>query len=158
MRQNIIKALTYCQKLRVCVNLNQYWKLSLNILIIEPQYSDSYFYSSSSMNYPTIQEQKQMAKLIAERLEQSDPSKSKYHKYKNMPDNIDEASEDEYSYYGQPYHQSNQIERKMKSNNSFADDLTIPDIIRESIRQAEMTDPTEMVYAPEEFKQKHFIA
>ena len=46
----------------------------------EANYSDSYFYNSNVFNYPTIDDQKKLAKTIAETLEGSNPATSKYHK------------------------------------------------------------------------------
>ena len=58
------------------------WK---NFFILEAaNYSDSFFYNSSVFNYPTINDQKRLAKTIADTLEGSNPATSKYHKKKEL--------------------------------------------------------------------------
>lgn len=126
----------------------------------ETNYSDSYFYNSSVHNYPTIDDQKKLAKSIAETLEGSNPATSKYHLKKQKFQK--QTSRDGYESEGPqsaPYYSSGQHflpPQDQKSINNFIYDETLPDMIKRSIAQASMNDPIRLVVAPESFKSQHY--
>jgi hypothetical protein len=144
----------------------------------ESNYSDSYFYNSTVFNYPTIDDQKKLAKQIADTLEGSNPNTSKYHKKKqNVQTNRDgydsepPQSPGYYSssdYYNRDeyeqeqerfdsYHREEQINQQNPiSVNKYLYDESLPDVIKRSIAKASMTDPVRMVQAPESFKEQHY--
>ena len=122
---------------------------------LEPNYSDSYFYSNPSFNYPTVDDQKRLARVIANTLEGSDPDTSKFHKNKKKQSVSTEQSEFESNLP----HESNFVEpSNMPAHNAFIYDEKIPEVIRKSIEQAERIDPVRQVFATDEFKQKHFTS
>ena len=141
--------------------------LKMFISIKESNYADSFFYNSNVFNYPTIDEQKKLARSIAQTLEGSNPATSKYHKKKqnvyNREDYESEVSPSGYYSSGNdPYspsypsaHHQQQYHQQEVLNNVVYDE-TLPDVIKRSIVQASMTDPVCMVQAPDYFKQQHF--
>ncbi len=60
-----------------------------------PKYADSYFYNSPDMKYPTINDQKKLARSIAATLEGSNTA-SKYHKKKETINRQLAADDDEF--------------------------------------------------------------
>ena len=147
--------------------------LQLNILTIfsfslshsqESNYSDSYFYNSTVFNYPTINDQKKLAKSIADTLEGSNPATSKFHKKKqNLLKQVNEDSQQgggSYSMHssGGGYYSGNEYDQEhhMPPQNNFLYDDSLPDIIKRSIAQASMVDPVRMIHAPDSCKQLHY--
>ncbi len=119
------------------------------------------------MKYPTINQQKELARTIASTLEGSNAATSKYHKKKetinrqfNDEDNYEESLQSN-GYYSsqQSYNQSSsaysQLPVQVLPSNIARDD-NIPDVIKRSIAQAQMTNPLSNVQAPEYFKEAHF--
>jgi hypothetical protein len=134
-----------------------------------PKYSDSYFYNSPQFKYPTINDQKKLARSIAETLEGSNVATSKYHKKKETlnrqfeEDDFEGESQcgnfiSQNDYYSQSPSYKNQQNRPLTQvlPTSLIYDDTVPEIIKRSIAQANMTDPLRNVHAPESFKEKHF--
>lgn len=131
-------------------------------LFLDSNYSDSYFYNSTVHNYPTINDQKKLAKTIADTLEGSNPATSKYHKKKqNIQTQMNkDGYESEPPFAGSYNTHINQVSREeppMRIQNSFLYDDSLPDMIKRSIAQASMNDPVRMVQAPENFKQQHYV-
>jgi hypothetical protein len=106
------------------------------------------------VNYPTIDDQKKLAREIASSLEGSDPDHSKYHKYKRRQQIADEQ------YYAQTGGMdSYMLDSSGQGSNlhsPYVYDHNIPEVIRRSIAQAEMHDPIRSVHAQEQFKQLHY--
>ncbi|RNA40650.1 actin cytoskeleton-regulatory complex PAN1-like, partial [Brachionus plicatilis] len=125
-------------------------------------YSDSYFYSSSVHNYPTIDDQKKLAKTIAETLEGSNPATSKYHLKKqkfqkqSSRDGYDSEGPRSAPHYSTTGHDFFPSQEDPKPANSFIYDESLPDIIKRSIAQASMNDPVRLVVAPDSFKSQHY--
>jgi hypothetical protein len=133
----------------------------VSLKIKESNYSDSYFYNSSVFNYPTIDDQKKLAKTIADTLEGSNPT-SKYHKKKqnliklNRDGYESETPQSPNSYdYSSPPIQQQQLQPSPAVANYIHDD-SIPDVIKRSLVKASMIDPVRMVLAPDSFKQQHY--
>jgi hypothetical protein len=127
------------------------------ILFLEPNYSDSFFYNSTKFNYPTIDDQKKLAKTIACSLEGSDPSTAKFISKKKQFNKDGYESEtlqspgfENQNDYASTYHPDEFADQ------SYAYDDSLPDVIKRSIAQANMYDPIRMVHAPENFKQQHY--
>jgi len=118
----------------------------------KPKYADSYFYNSSVYKYPTINEQKALAKVIASTLEKSNPE-SKYHKYKNRQVEF----EDHKSSFESYSNDQDFINSQNTYHTKYAEDENLPDMIRNSIRLAEISNPFEHVQASDEFIEQHFI-
>ena len=70
-----------------------------------PRYADSYFYNSPDMKYPTINDQKKLARSIAATLEGSNAATSKYHKKKEII-NRQYNADDDYETDSQSYYKS----------------------------------------------------
>lgn len=136
----------------------------------KPKYSDSYFYNSPNMKYPTINQQKELARTIAKTLEGSDAATSKYHKKKETINRQFNDREETYE-ESQVHHQSNgfyasqqqqsyqaysQHPVQVLPSNGMSRDDDIPDVIKRSIAQANMINPISNVQAPEYFKEAHF--
>ncbi len=69
-----------------------------------PKYADSYFYNSPDMKYPTINDQKKLARSIAATLEGSNTA-SKYHKKKETINRQLAADDEEYNTQNSGYYQ-----------------------------------------------------
>lgn len=134
----------------------------------DSNYSDSYFYNSSTHNYPTINDQKRLAKTIADTLEGSNPT-SKYHKKKQvMRNQLGFGSNSEYesdNHHSDEAHRYNNYDTQEYNKEADAEfyvnpsvmyDESVPDVIKRSIMQAAMSDPVRMVQAPESFKEQHY--
>lgn len=142
-------------------------------------YSDSYFYNSPENNYPTIDEQKRMAKSIAQSLEGSNPLTSKYHLkkqkieqqmakkdgYESEPNNNTKS----YLNFNNNQYKSNMYkpnpnealekwkeEQKQALVESYLYDTNVPDVIKQSIAEAVLNNNVSQVISPENFKQQHF--
>ena len=138
-----------------------------NFLLKESNYSDSYFYNSTVFNYPTINDQKKLAKTIADTLEGSNPTTSKYHKKKqNIRNQIGSGSGNDYesdhqseaspSYMNYNDQNSRETDEEIYINSSLMQDDSVPDVIKRSIIQASMSNPVRMVQAPDNFKEQHY--
>lgn len=89
-------------------------------------------------------------------MEGSDPDTSKYHKYKKKQLNSQSGEHADGSAFMNDPSAYLTPSPKAVSHNQFVFDENIPELIRKSIEQAESVEPVRVIYAPEEFKQKHF--
>lgn len=123
-------------------------------------------------NYPTIDDQKKLAKTIADTLEGSNPATSKYHKKKQNL--LRQQAARDGGYESEPlqspgYEQQQQHQHHSSGGDkeplspppapplpSLFDDSSLPDVIKRSIAQANRIDPVCMVQAPENFRQQHY--
>lgn len=109
-------------------------------------------------NYPTIDDQKKLAKTIACSLEGSDPSaannkfinkKKQFNRDGYESENLQSPGNDFQNDYANTYHDE-------YADQTYAYDESLPDVIKRSIAQANMHDPIRMVHAPDSFKQQHY--
>jgi hypothetical protein len=145
-------------------------------------YSDSFFYSNSNENYPTIDEQKNMAKTIAQSLENSNPQTSKYHLKKQKIEQqmaqkdgyeSEPGNNNRYLNFSNRNNNNNTISHKYQPNpnealerwkeeqrqaviDSYLYDSSVPDVIKKSIAEATMNNNVSQVMSPDNFKQQHF--
>ena len=136
----------------------------------EQVYSDSFFYNSPQFKYPTVDDQKRLAKQIASTLEGSNPATSKYHKKKSRlvepppaDDHDNHADDDVFRYPSNDhlynphlYQQQQQLHERQTAFASYMNDSELPDVIKRSIARAAVNDPVRMVQAPDHFKEQHY--
>lgn len=115
-------------------------------------------------NYPTIDEQKKLAKTIACSLEGGDPATSKFHKKKqnNQKSFFRDGYESEAAIQTPSEYQSargadySMYQDESLYDQSYLYDESLPDVIKRSIAKANMTNPIRNVHAPDSFKEQHF--
>jgi len=126
------------------------------------RYADSSFFSTPFNTYPTIEEQKKMAKKIAAILEGGDPTQkgaSKFEKQRQRAEKYTIEAEapaptlTTSSYRPLRSLQSNDHYRPPNHHQNVSAD--IPECIKHSLSEAQYVNPLRFVGAPEEFKQIH---
>jgi hypothetical protein len=129
---------------------------------IEKSYADSSFFNTPFNTYPTIEEQKKMARKIAAILESGDPTQkgaSKFEKQRQRAEKYTvEADPIESQLSTSNYRplrpiQSNDMSQANYQLHQHAAD--VPDCIKKSLNEAQFMNPLRYVGAPEDFKQIH---
>ena len=132
------------------------------ILISEKRYADSSFFNTPFNTYPTIEEQKKMARKIASILEGGDPTEkgtSKFEKQRQRADKYTiESDPSTPTLSTSTYRPLRPLQTNGSSSNYPApsyDSPDVPECIKHSIDEAQHTNTLRFVGAPEEFKQVH---
>jgi len=134
------------------------------ISIVEKRYADSSFFSTPYNTYPTIEEQKKMARKIASILEGGDPTQKGTTKFEKQRQRAEK-----YTLEAEPttpilntsnYRPLRPLQPNGSSSNSsnqqpYYDTSDVPDCIKHSIDEAQHTNTLRFVGAPEDFKQIH---
>ena len=131
--------------------------------ILEKRYADSSFFQTGYNTYPTIEEQKKMARKIASILEGGDPSQKGSTKFEKQRQRAEK-----YTLEADPTTPTMSTSnyrplRPMQTNDApysnhqplQYDTSNVPDCIKHSLDQAQYSNPLRNVGAPEEFKQIH---
>lgn len=127
----------------------------------EKRYADSSFFNTPFNTYPTIEEQKKMARKIAAILEGGDPSQkgaSKFERQRQRAEKYTIEGESapppmtSTSYRPLRPLQGNDYQYSNHQQNLSGD---VPDCIKHSLNEAQHSNPLRFVGAPEEFKQIH---
>jgi hypothetical protein len=118
------------------------------------RYADSSFFHTPFNTYPTIEEQKKMARKIAAILEGGDPTQkgtSKFEKQRQRADKYTLEDDSTPTVVTSAYRPL----RPLQTNDSPFNASDIPECIKHSLQEAEHMNPLRYVGAPEEFKQIH---
>ena len=124
--------------------------------MLEKRYADSSFFHTGYNTYPTIEEQKKMARKIASILESGDPSQKGSSKFEKQRQRADKFTIESDTTNYRPL-------RPLQTDNSFYSNhqpayynlSDVPDCIKHSLDEAQYINPLRYVGAPEEFKQIH---
>lgn len=132
---------------------------------IEKRYADSSFFNTPFNTYPTIEEQKKMARKIASILEGGDPTQkgaSKFEKQRQRAEKYTLESEPTTpttlttsTYRPLRPLQTNGSLYSNPQTPSYNNASDVPDCIKHSLDEAQFVNPIRFVGAPEEFKQMH---
>jgi len=134
------------------------------LFFLEKRYADSSFFNTPFHTYPTIEEQKQMARKIASILEGGDPTQkgtSKFEKQRQRAEKYTLEGESTVmptlatSNYRPLFSLQNNNSPYVNYQQPLHDTSNIPDCITNSLNEAQFTNPLRFVGAPEEFKQIH---
>ena len=125
---------------------------------IEKRYADSSFFQTAYNTYPTIEEQKKMARKIAEILESGDPTQKGSSKFEKQRERADKYTIESDSISYRPLRPL-QTETSSYSTNfsqqTYYNSSNVPECIKHSLDEAQYINPLRYVGAPEEFKQIH---
>ncbi|CAF3301663.1 unnamed protein product [Rotaria socialis] len=120
------------------------------------RYADSSFFSTPYNTYPTIEEQKKLARKIATILEGGDPTQkgaTKFEKQRQRAEKHSIECESPFKMTAtsnyRPLHQLHQNET------AYYDTPDVPDCIKHSLREAQHMNTLRYVGAPDDFKQVH---
>jgi hypothetical protein len=126
------------------------------------RYADSTFFSTPFNTYPTIEEQKKMARKIASILEGGDPTEkgtSKFEKQRQRAEKYTlEAEPTTPTLNTSNYRPLRPLQPNGSSFNHqqpYYDSFDIPECIKHSIDEAQHSNTLRLVGAPEDFKQIH---
>jgi hypothetical protein len=130
---------------------------------LEKRYADSSFFKTPFNTYPTIEEQKRMARKIASILEGGDPTQkgaSKFEKQRQRAEKYTlEADPSTAPLNTSSYRPLRPLQTNDASSyNNLLPTLNssdIPSCIKNSLTEAQFINPLRYVGAPEEFKQIH---
>jgi hypothetical protein len=130
---------------------------------IEKRYADSSFFNTSFNTYPTIEEQKKLARKIASILQGGDPSQKGATKFEKQRQRAEKyAIEVEPTTPATSTSNYRPLRPLQTNDSSYSNhqqpqyDLSnVPDCIKHSLNEAQHTNPLRYVGAPEEFKQMH---
>ncbi|CAF1225995.1 unnamed protein product, partial [Adineta ricciae] len=127
------------------------------------RYADSSFFSTPFNTYPTIEEQKKMARKIASILEGGDPTQKGATKFEKQRQRAEK-----YTIEGEAttptistsnFRPLNPIQTNPSSFSNHQppsyDPTNVPDCIKNSLDQAQYMNPLRYVGAPADFKQRH---
>ncbi|CAF2053351.1 unnamed protein product [Rotaria magnacalcarata] len=120
------------------------------------RYADSSFFHTPYNTYPTIEEQKKLARKIATILEGGDPTQkgaTKFEKQRQRAEKYSIECESPFKMTTtnnyRPLHQLHQNET------TYYDSPDVPECIKHSLHEAQHTNTLRYVGAPDEFKQVH---
>ncbi|CAF1187201.1 unnamed protein product [Rotaria sordida] len=128
------------------------------------RYGDSSFFKTPFNTYPTIEEQKQMARKIASILEGGDPTQKGSTKFEKQRQRVEKYTiESDTTNYrplrplqtNDSLYSSKQQQQQKQQKQSYYNSSDIPDCIKHSLEEAQYINPLRYVGAPEEFKQIH---
>ena len=124
--------------------------------ILEKRYADSSFFKTPFNTYPTVEEQKQMARKIASILEGGDPSQKGSTKFEKQRQRVEKYTIESDTTNYRPLRPL-QTNDSLYSNQqqSHYNSSGIPNCIKHSLNEAQYINPLRYVGAPEEFKQIH---
>ena len=131
---------------------------------VEKRYADSTFFNTPFNTYPTIEEQKRMARKIASILEGGDPTQKGASKFEKQRQRAEK-----YTLESEPTTPTTLTTstyrplRPLQSNGSpYSNAQTpsynssdVPDCIKHSLNEAQFVNPLRLVGASDEFKQMH---
>lgn len=129
------------------------------LLFLEKRYADSSFFQTPFNTYPTIEEQKKMAKKIASILEGGDPTQKGASKFEKQRQRAEK-----YTIEGEaPIPATTKVTSYRPFRPLQVSDLPkintnqtgLPEAIAHSIQEAQHANPLRFVGAPDEFKQMH---
>lgn len=126
------------------------------IFILEKRYADSSFFKTPFNTYPTIEEQKQMARKIASILESADPSQKGSTKFEKQRQRVEKyITESDTTNYRplRPLQTNSSLHSHQQQSTYNSSD--VPECIKHSLDEAQYINPLRYVGAPEEFKQIH---
>ncbi|CAM4943368.1 unnamed protein product [Rotaria socialis] len=125
-------------------------------IVNKKRYADSTFFKTPFNTYPTIEEQKRMARQIASILEGGDPTQKGSTKFEKQRQRVEKFTiESDTANYRplRPLQTNGSLySHQQQPNYNSAD---VPDCIRHSLDEAQYINPLRYVGAPEEFKQIH---
>ncbi|CAF2158379.1 unnamed protein product [Rotaria magnacalcarata] len=125
-------------------------------IINKKRYADSSFFKTPFNTYPTIEEQKRMARQIASILEGGDPTQKGSTKFEKQRQRVEKFTiESDTANYRplRPLQTNGSLYSHQQQPNYNSTD--VPDCIRHSLDEAQYINPLRYVGAPEEFKQIH---
>lgn len=134
------------------------------MVISEKRYADSAFFSTPFNTYPTIEEQKKMARKIASILEGGDPTQkgaTKFERQRQRAEKYTLESEpttptlSTSNYRPLRPLQTNGSPYSNPQTPSYQNASDVPDCIKHSLNEAQYINPLRFVGAPEDFKQMH---
>lgn len=129
--------------------------LSVTIcLCLEKRYADSSFFRTPYNTYPTIDDQKNMARKIASILQGGDPTQKGSTKFEKQRQRAEK-----YTIEGEPSPPTTHSYRPLRPlqthESLYSSATPIPNCIKHSLEEAQYINPLRYVGAPEEFKQIH---
>jgi len=121
------------------------------------RYADSSFFRTPFNTYPTIDDQKNMARKIASILEGGDPTQKGSTKFEKQRQRAEKYSLETEKIPSAPItNQSYRPLRPLQTHDAFYSSAKpIPNCIKHSLEEAQYINPLRYVGAPEEFKQIH---
>ncbi len=124
---------------------------------IEKRYADSAFFKTPYNTYPTIDDQKKMARQIATILEGGDPSQKGSTKFEKQRQRAEKYTLESDTTNYRPLRplQTNDTLYSNQQQSYYNNSSNIPDCIKHSLDEAQYINPLRYVGAPEEFKQIH---
>ena len=134
------------------------------MVLSEKRYADSTFFSTPFNTYPTIEEQKKMARKIASILESGDPTSkgaSKFERQRQRAEKYSLESEpttptlSTSNYRPLRLLQTNGSPYSNPQTPSYQNASDVPDCIKHSLNEAQFVNPLRFVGAPDDFKQMH---
>ncbi|CAF3829679.1 unnamed protein product [Rotaria sordida] len=120
------------------------------------RYADSSFFKTPFNTYPTIEEQKKMARKIAHILEGGDPSQKGASKFERQRQRADKYTLEAEATSTTTAVSNYRPLRQLQTNDKpYYDTSNLPDCIKHSLEEAQHINPLRYVGAPEDFKQIH---
>ncbi|CAF1296158.1 unnamed protein product [Rotaria sp. Silwood1] len=128
------------------------------------RYADSSFFKTPFNTYPTIEEQKQMARKIASILEGGDPTQKGSTKFEKQRQRVDKYTiESDTTNYrplrplqtNDSLYSNRKQQQQQQQQQSYYNSFDVPECIKHSLDEAQYINPLRYVGAPEEFKQIH---
>ncbi|CAF2549731.1 unnamed protein product [Rotaria sp. Silwood2] len=120
------------------------------------RYADSSFFKTPYNTYPTIEEQKQLARKIAHILEGGDPAQKGTSKFEKQRQRAEKYAHETESTSTATTVSNYRPLRQLQTNDKlYFDTSNLPDCIKHSLEEAQHINPLRYVGTPEEFKQIH---
>ncbi|UJR09271.1 hypothetical protein I4U23_013516 [Adineta vaga] len=124
------------------------------------RYADSSFFQTQYNTYPTIEEQKKMARKIAAILESGDPTQKGSTKFEKQRERAEKFTIESDSNNYRPLRPlqtdtSSYATTSSYHQQTYYNSPNVPDCIKHSLDEAQYINPLRYVGAPEEFKQIH---
>ncbi|CAF2926457.1 unnamed protein product [Rotaria sp. Silwood2] len=129
-------------------------------IVNKKRYADSSFFKTPFNTYPTIEEQKQMARKIASILEGGDPTQKGSTKFEKQRQRVEKYTiESDTTNYRplRPLQTNDSLysNKKQQKQQCYYNSSDVPECIKHSLDEAQYINPLRYVGAPEEFKQIH---
>ncbi|CAF1290959.1 unnamed protein product [Rotaria sp. Silwood1] len=120
------------------------------------RYADSSFFNTPYNTYPTIEEQKKLARKIAHILEGGDPAQKGTSKFEKQRQRAEKYTLEGESTSTETAVSTYRPLRQLSTNDKiYFDTSNLPECIKHSLEEAQHINPLRYVGAPEDFKQIH---